>query len=351
MKKIAILTSGGDAPGMNAVLRGVVKLGARRGVQTYGVQRGFEGLIEGDMRQLTPRDVDVIGGSGGSELGCRRSQVFLTPSGREAAALNLKGFDGLIVVGGNGSMKGASVFCTETGIPVVGVPASIDNDIGCTSAAIGVDTALNTIVEACDRISDTARSHKRVFVLEVMGRDCGYLAQAGAVATGADAVLFREQGRTRGQMMSQLCSIIDDGFSEKRGKKQILILKAEGVAIPTSDLTAELQERVDRTHPEVTVRSVVLGYLVRGGRPSYRDRMIGGRFGVAALEALLAGKTNQMVAWRPFGGVGEQTVDPTVKLVSLDDVLMETARLLDGSSAVTMRRVTMMEGYAGVLAV
>jgi 6-phosphofructokinase 1 len=336
---------------MNAVLRGVVKLGARRGVQVYGVQRGFEGLIEGDMHPLYPRDVDVIGGFGGSELGCRRSQVFLTESGREAAAMNLKEFDGLIVVGGNGSMKGASVFGAESGVPVIGVPASIDNDIGCTSAAIGVDTALNTIVEACDRISDTARSHKRVFVLEVMGRDCGYLAQAGAVATGADAVLFREQGRTREEIMSQLGRLIDEGFSEERGKKQILILKAEGVTIPTNDLTAELQRRVDLTHPEVTVRSVVLGYLVRGGTPSYRDRMIGGRFGVAALEALLAGKTNQMVAWRPFGGVGEKTVDPTVKLVPLDEVLRETARLLDGSSTVTMRRVAMMEGYAGVLAV
>ena len=351
MKKIAILTSGGDAPGMNAVLRGVVKLGARRGAQIYGVLRGFEGLIEGDMRPLYPRDVDIIGGMGGSELGCRRSQAFLTESGREAAAQNLEGFDGLIVVGGNGSMKGAAVFGAFSGIPVIGVPASIDNDIGCTSAAIGVDTALNTIVEACDRISDTARSHKRVFVLEVMGRDCGYLAQAGAVAAGADAVLFREQGGTRDETFATLERIINDGFSDERGKKQILILKAEGVAIPTADLTLELQKMVDKTHPEVTVRSVVLGYLVRGGIPSYRDRMIGGRFGVAALEAILAGSTSKMVAWRPFGGVGEKTVDPTVKLVALDEVLAETSRLLDGSSAVTMRRVTMMEGYAGVLAV
>ena len=351
MKKIAILTSGGDAPGMNAVLRGVVKLGARRGVQVYGVQRGFEGLIEGDMSPMYPKDVDVIGGYGGSELGCRRSQAFMTPEGRAEAIRNLDGFDGLIVVGGNGSMKGATVLGKESGIPVVGVPASIDNDIGCTSAAIGVDTALNTIVEACDRISDTARSHRRVFVLEVMGRDCGYLAQAGAVATGADAVLFREQGSTREEMLEQLGNIIDEGFSEARDKKQILILKAEGVTIPTNDLTSELQERIERTHPEVTVRSVVLGYLVRGGTPSYRDRMIGGRFGVAALEALLAGKTCRMVAWRPFAGVGEKTVDPTVRLVPLDEVLVETGRLLDGSSAVTIRRVTMMEGYAGVLAV
>ena len=351
MKKIAILTSGGDAPGMNAVLRGVAKLGAQRGVAVYGVQRGYEGLIEGEMAPLGVREFDVMGGAGGSMLGCRRSERFRTAEGRALARANLEGFSGLIVVGGNGSMKGAHLFGQEFDFPVMGVPASIDNDIGCTAAAVGVDTALNTIVEACDRISDTARAHKRVFVLEVMGRDCGYLALAGAVAAGADACLFREQGRTRSEVLEALEELVISGFSEQVAKQQILILKAEGVDIPTQEIAEVLQRAVGPVYPEVTVRSAVLGYLVRGGTASYRDRMIGGRFGVAALEALLTGERGKMVAWRPFGGVGQRTVDPTVKLVDFEEVLSETVRLLDGSSSVTMRRVTMMEGYAGVLAV
>ena len=181
------------------------------------------------------------------------------------------------MVGGNGSLEGADVFARETGLPVVGVPASIDNDIGCTTLSVGVDTALNTIVEACDRVNDTGRAHKRIFVLEVMGRQCGYLAISSAVASGADACLFLEQGRSSEEILESLCAVIAKGFSKERGKKKILIIKAEGVEFPTRLLVDELQSFVDQAELGVSVRAAVLGHLVRGGAPSYRDRMLAGR--------------------------------------------------------------------------
>jgi len=348
--RIAILTSGGDAPGMNAVVRAAVKLCTRHGVEAIGVKRGFDGLIEGDFEVMTPQDVDDIGGWGGSVLHCARSTEFLRPEGRQKAAERLAGA-GLLVVGGNGSLEGADVFARETGLPVVGVPASIDNDIGCTTMAVGVDTALNTIVEACDRVNDTGRAHRRVFILEVMGRQCGYLAISSAVAAGADACLFLEQGRSAEEILESLKRVISVGFSEERQKKKILIIKAEGVHFPTPLLVRELQAFVDRESPGVSVRAAVLGHLVRGGAPSYRDRMLAGRFGVAAVEALVEGHTRVMTAFRPelIDGIGSG--DPMVKLVPFDAVREETIRLLDGSSNVTKRRVQMMENYAGVLAI
>jgi 6-phosphofructokinase 1 len=335
---------------MNAVVRAAVKLCTRYGIQAIGVSRGFDGLIEGDFKTLTPQDVDDIGGWGGSVLLCARSKSFRTEEGRQKAAAQL-GDAGLLVVGGNGSLKGADVFARETGLPVVGVPASIDNDIGCTTQAVGVDTALNTIVEACDRVNDTGRAHKRVFVLEVMGRQCGYLAISSAVAAGADACLFLEQGRDAEEILAGLKKVIADGFSEARQKKKILIIKAEGVQFPTPLLVRELQAFVDQENPGVSVRAAVLGHLVRGGAPSYRDRMLAGRFGVAAVEALFNGHSRVMTAFRPELVSGLGTGDPMVKLVPFDAVQEETVRLLDGSSDVTRRRVRMMENYAGVLAI
>jgi len=319
-------------------------------MKAIGVKRGFDGLIDGDFEVMTPQYVDDIGGWGGSVLHCARSQAFRTPEGRAKAASHLQGA-GLLVVGGNGSLEGADVFARETGLPVVGVPASIDNDIGCTTMAVGVDTALNTIVEACDRVNDTGRAHRRVFVLEVMGRQCGYLAISSAVAAGADACLFLEQGRSSEEILDSLKRVIQDGFSEQRQKKKLLIIKAEGVQFPTRLLVSELQSFVDTAVPGVSVRAAVLGHLVRGGAPSYRDRMLAGRFGVAAVEALTKGHTRVMTAFRPelIDGIG--TGDPMVKMIPFDLVREETRRLLDGSSEVTRRRVRMMETYAGVLAI
>lgn len=349
MPSVAILTSGGDAPGMNAAVRAAVKVCAREGVEVLGVQNGYEGLIDGRFERLLPKDVDRIGSYGGTILGSARSQRFMTAEGRAQAAANLKYTAGLLVIGGNGSLTGAHVLQAEHGIGVVGIPASIDNDIGCTSAAIGVDTALNTIVEACDRISDTARAHRRVFVVEVMGRHCGYLAMASAVAAGADACLFREGGKDEDQLVAELTAVIDRGFAPQRGKQRVLIIKAEGVEVPTDRIVRRLEGVAAEVGAEV--RGTVLGHLVRGGSPTYQDRMIAGRMTVTGLTALLEGKTDVMVGWQPWGAGGELTADPSCKLFSLNEVLEDTASLLDGSSEVTQRRVRMMEAFEGVLAI
>ncbi len=349
---IAVLTSGGDAPGMNACIHNIVKVCARQGVDVVGVRHGYDGLIAGDFLPLKPRDVDHIAGLGGTILGSARSMDFMTQEGRAKAAEQLVGHQGLIVIGGNGSMMGATVLAEETGTAVIGLPASIDNDIGCTSTAIGVDTALNTIIEACQRIQDTARAHRRAFVVEVMGRRCGYLAMASAIAANADACLFREQGKDEQTIVAEVGRIIDGGFHPDRDKKSILVIKAEGVEMSTDTLVRRLQEHVDRQGYGVDVRATILGHVVRGGSPSYQDRMVAGRLSVAAVQALLIGETAQMVAWQPWTeDHGIATRDPSVWRMPMRQVLAETDALLDGSSPVTQRRVRMMEAYAGVLSI
>ncbi|HMV68903.1 MAG TPA: 6-phosphofructokinase, partial [Myxococcota bacterium] len=235
------------------------------------------------------------------------------------------------------------------GVPVVGVPASIDNDIGCTTSAIGVDTALNTIVAACDRISDTARAHRRVFVVEVMGRDCGYLAMAAAAAAGADAVLSREQGRSEDEIVDRLDAVVRDGLAPERGKRRVLVIKAEGVEVETAALVRRLQERVDRHTPGVDVRGTVLGHLVRGGSPSFHDRLIAGRLAVAAIDALRTGHAGEMAAWQPWLP-GRDSVDPSVRMHPLEQVADETARLLDGTSPLARGRIDLLTRYEDVLA-
>lgn len=359
MKTVAVLTSGGDAPGMNSAIRAVARIGAARGVRVLGVEHGYEGLIDGRFRKLTygepgarlelDRDVDLMGGHGGTMLGSARSKRFLTPEGRARAFEQIReaGIEGLVVVGGNGSLTGAHALCGEHGARIVGVPASIDNDIGCTSTAIGVDTALNTIVDACDRISDTARAHRRAFVLEVMGRHCGYLAMASAVAAGADAVLFREQGRSEDDIVQAVVEHVRRGFSS--GKNRVLIIKSEGVEIPCTRLARLVSGQIEAELPGVDVRATVLGHVVRGGRPSYQDRMVAARLAYAALELLGAGRSDEMVAWGPTVDGGTQTGDPMVWHYPLARVLEETSALLDGTSELTRWRVSMLEKLEGVL--
>ncbi len=360
MRSIAVLTSGGDSPGMNACVRAIVRVAAAQGVRVLGVEHGYDGLMSGRFRELTKSlasgalmpdpEVDLIGNMGGTILGSVRSQRFMTPEGRRDAAKHLEGADGLVVIGGNGSLTGAHALARECGIPVVGVPASIDNDIGCTSTSIGVDTALNTIIDACDRISDTARAHRRAFIVEVMGRHCGYLAMASAVAAGADAVLFREQGRSQDAMTAALAEVLRTGFAPERGKKRVLIIKAEGIEVPTQALVDSLQRAIGRDLPGVDVRGVILGHLVRGGSPGAQDRMVAGRLGLGAFLALAKKQTDVMVAWQPNATGGTPTEDPSVQCFPLDRVLAETAALLDGSSPVTRRRVRMLETIEGALA-
>ncbi|MFL5318645.1 MAG: 6-phosphofructokinase [Myxococcaceae bacterium] len=360
MKAIAVLTSGGDSPGMNACIRAVVRVAASRGVRVLGVEQGYDGLMEGRFRELTralpsgalmPLDeVDLIAKEGGTILGSARSQRFMTVEGRKDAAKHLLQTDGLVVIGGNGSLTGAHHLAHECQTPIVGVPASIDNDIGCTSTAIGVDTALNTIVDACDKISDTARAHRRAFVVEVMGRACGYLAMASAVAVAADAVLFREQSRSEDALIAALADVARKSFSAERGKRRVLIIKAEGVEVPTASLVTGLQAAISKDVKGVDVRGVVLGHIVRGGNPTFQDRMVGGRLGLAAVMALAEKQTDVMVAWQPNAAGGTPTDDPAVQRFSIENVLSETAKLIDGSSNVTKRRVKQMEMIEGVLA-
>jgi 6-phosphofructokinase 1 len=253
------------------------------------------------------------------------------------------GVEGLVVIGGNGSLTGAHLLAREHGVRVMGIPASIDNDIGCTALAIGTDTALNTIVSACDNIDDTARAHSRAFVVEVMGRACGYLAMASAVAAGADAVLFREQKRSEEAIVEAVAEVIRQGFG--RAKRRVLIIKAEGVEIPCTRLVRKVEDRLGG--PEV--RAVVLGHLVRGGHPSFLDRQVSARLAYGAVAALLEGATDEMVAWNaPLPG-GIATSDASVKRFPLERVLQETAALEDGSSPVMARRLQLLQQVEGVL--
>jgi 6-phosphofructokinase 1 len=356
-RTIAVLTSGGDAPGMNAAIRAITKVAASRGVHVVGVVGGYTGLLEGRFRPLTSEvrgsvvpdpEIDAMAATGGTVLGSARELRFLTKDGRAPAAANLGRMAGLVVVGGNGSLAGAHALAGECSTPIVGMPASIDNDVGCSSSAIGVDTALNTIVDACDKICDTARAHHRAFVVEVMGRDCGYLAMAGAIAVGADAVLFREQGRSEEEIVAAAARAIRGAFEQGRGKQRVLILKAEGVSVPCTRLVRLVQEQLQG----VEVRATVLGHLVRGGNPSFQDRMIAGRLGLGAVTAVLEGATDIMLGWQgpPTGdGRGTPTGDPAVSRYPLQLVLEESAALVDGTSPVTKRRVQMMSLVEGVL--
>jgi 6-phosphofructokinase 1 len=359
MKRIAVLTSGGDSPGMNAALRAVAKLGAAQGLQVFGSLEGYDGLIDGHFRELTKVlsdgavsvdiDVDVAGGQGGTIIGSARSNRFREKEGRAKAAKELEklGAQGLIVIGGNGSLTGAHLLANETNIKVMGIPGSIDNDIGCTATALGVDTALNTIVEACDRISDTARAHRRAFVVEVMGRDCGYLAMASAIAMAADAVLIRESGKSEEQLIEDVRQVIRSGFG--RGKRRILIIKAEGITIPCTRLVRLTEEKMKEELPTLEIRATVLGHVLRGGNPSYQDRAVAGRLGFGALNSLLEGATDEMVGWLPPVPGGIATSDSSVHRFPLARVLEETKAVIDGTSPVTKRRVALMSAVSGVL--
>lgn len=356
-RPLAILTSGGDAPGMNAAIRAIAKVAASHGVPVVGVEDGYTGLLEGRLRPLTIREeggalgvdpeMDFLGSVGGTVLGSARELRFLTAEGRAPALETMASLRGLVVIGGNGSLAGAHALAGESKVPVVGIPASIDHDVGCTGTSIGVDTALNTIVDACDRICDTALAHRRAFVVEVMGRDCGYLAMAAAVATGAEAVLFREQGRDEATIVDALEQAIRRAFA-KRHKRRVLVLKAEGVTIPCTRLVREVQARLGDDFG-VDVRATVLGHLVRGGRPSFQDRMVAGRLGLAAVAAVLQGQTDLMVAWQAIVSGGTPTPDSAVTSFPLSRVLEQSRALVDGSSPITQRRVKMMETAEGVL--
>jgi 6-phosphofructokinase 1 len=356
--RIGILTSGGDAPGMNAALRGAVRVARALGLELVGIEEGYVGLLSGRARPLDLRLVDEAARRGGTVLGSARSKVFPTAEGQAEARRQIiaLGLRGLIVIGGNGSLTGARAIMgapTRDGGPLVvaGLPASIDNDLGCTSMSIGVDTAMNTIIEACDRICDTATAHRRTFVIEVMGRDCGYLAMTTAVAAGADAVLIRESGRTDEQLVEQVCRAMELAYQRDSGKRRVLVVKAEGVKFDTQQLKAAIDERIGRVLPDVDTRVTVLGHVVRGGAPSAFDRLLAARLAHAAVRALADGETGFMAGW--VGPGIRRTAcayDPYVVLSPLDEVLEETKKILDGSSPLAAWRKKIFEETEGMLA-
>lgn len=351
--RIGVLTSGGDAPGMNAALRTVAAAGIGRGHTVLGIRRGYEGLLEGDTVELSLEMLSGISRMGGTSLGSARSAVFPTPEGQRQARERLveMGLDALVVIGGNGSLAGAHLLASDRPCTIVGVPASIDNDIGHCGMAIGVDTAVNTIVDACDRISDTARAHRRAFIVEVMGRHCGFLAMRAGIAAEADAILYAEMGLDEDALVARLESVLSRCFVESSYHKRCLIIKAEGVEVPTSRIAERLREHLATIAPGVGLRETILGHVVRGGNPSGLDRTIAQRLGFAALVAAERQIHDVMAAWQvPDRSAGMETPDPEVRLVPHTEVLAETERLLNGESEVVKRRVQLLRQVESLLA-
>ena len=283
---IGVLTSGGDAPGMNAAIRAVVRTAAARHARVLGVLNGYEGLVNGEFRAMGARDVGGILQRGGTILQTRRSERFKDPKGQREAIrrMNEAQMDGLIVLGGDGSLHGAHVLATQ-GVKVIGVPASIDNDIWGSDMAIGVDTALNTIMEAVDKLRDTASSHSRAFVVETMGRNSGYLAVMAAIVCGAEIVLMPEVQST----VDEVAAAVEDAY--RRGKTHAIVMVAEGANIRPTDL-ARILEEMDLGF---TTRVTILGHIQRGGYPTAFDRLLAARLGTKAVELLLEGQTDIMV--------------------------------------------------------
>lgn len=282
---IGVMTSGGDAPGMNPCVRAVVRAAIQKGLKVYGIMGAYDGLMHGNFQEMGLRDVGGIMQRGGTILQTRRSLEFMQPQGQREAIrhMNNIGMDGLIVIGGDGSLTGANKL-VEQGIRVVGIPGSIDNDIVGTDMCIGVDTAINTIVDAVDKLRDTASSHNRAFLVETMGRRCGYLAVMAGLICGAEMVLIPE-------VEVHMKEIIDAiGNAYLRGKTHAIIVVAEGYQTHINDLAV----KIEKADVGFTTRVSILGHIQRGGKPSAYDRLLSTRFGVRAVEYLLEGKTGVM---------------------------------------------------------
>ncbi|WP_438969514.1 6-phosphofructokinase [Nonlabens sp.] len=289
INKIGVMTSGGDSPGMNAAIRAVVRTCAFHKIECVGIYRGYQGLIEGDFKEMNARSVNNIINKGGTILKSARSNEFRTKEGRNAAFAKAKeeGLDAIVVIGGDGSFTGAMIFSQEFNIPVMGIPGTIDNDIYGTTHTLGYDTALNTVVECIDKIRDTASSHNRLFFVEVMGRDVGHIALNAGVGAGAEEILIPEEDLGKDRLLESLKR------SRLSGKSSSIVVVAEGDK--TGDNVFELKDYVESNLPEYEVRVSVLGHMQRGGSPSCFDRVLASRMGVKAVESLLEGKTNYMV--------------------------------------------------------
>lgn len=288
VSKIGVMTSGGDSPGMNACIRAVVRTGIYHSLEVFGITRGYAGMIDNDINPMDSRSVANIIQRGGTILKTARCKEFMTKEGRVKAYENLKshGIDGLVIIGGDGSFKGAQIFSNEFDIPCIGIPGTIDKDIAGTDFTIGFDTAVNTAVEAIDKIRDTADAHDRLFIVEVMGRDAGYIALHSGIGTGAEHILIPEKKTDVEQVLASLQE------KEKRKKLVNIVVVAEGDDFGgANDLAKVIKDRI----PGFDIRVAILGHIQRGGAPSSMDRLIASRMGYSAVECLLEGKVNVMV--------------------------------------------------------
>ena len=288
IKCIGILTSGGDAPGMNAAIRAVTRSAIYNGIAVKGIYRGYKGMITDEIEEFKTQNVSNIIQRGGTILKTARCMEFKTPEGRKQAHDKLveHGIDSLVVIGGDGSLTGARIFADEFNMPIVGLPGTIDNDLYGTDITSGYDTALNTIMECVDKIRDTATSHERLFFIEVMGRDAGFLALNGAIASGAEAAIIPEISLEK----DQLAEMIETGFRKSKNSSIVLVAESE-----VTGGAMGVAERVKREYPQFDVRVSILGHLQRGGSPTAQDRILATRMGVAAVDALMDGQRNVMI--------------------------------------------------------
>ncbi len=316
IKCIGILTSGGDAPGMNAAIRAVTRTAIYNGFEVKGIMRGYKGLMTNEIVDFRSKSVSNVIQQGGTILKTARCKEFQTPEGRRQAYDNMRaaGIDALVVIGGDGSLTGASIFAQEYDVPIVGLPGTIDNDLGGTDSTIGYDTALNTIVDAVDKLRDTATSHERLFFVEVMGHTAGFLALNSAIASGAEAAIIPEIETE----VDQLAELINHGF--RKSKNSAIVLVAEN---PATGGAMGLARRVKEEFPEFDARVTILGHIQRGGSPTAIDRILASRMGEAAIEALMEGQRNVMIGIKngqmvyvPFPKAVRH--DKTIDRVSLD---------------------------------
>ena len=307
LKHIGVLTSGGDAPGMNAAIRSVVRCAIYHNIQVTGISEGYTGLLEGKLQQLNSRAVSNVINQGGTFLKSARCREFYQPEGRAKAAKQLKasGIDALVVIGGDGSFTGASTLAREHKISVVGIPGTIDNDIYGTDLTIGFDTAINTVLDAVDKIRDTATSHNRLFFIEVMGRDAGYIALYAGIGAGSEEILIPEKNRGIDYLLHSL------NRSNLAGKTSSIVIVAEGAK---SGGVYELAKTVEEKLPGYSARVTILGHLQRGGKPTCADRVLASRLGVAAVDALRDGTSGVMVGLR----------DNRISLTGLEKACKET---------------------------
>ena len=322
IQRIAVLTSGGDAPGMNAAIRSVVRCAVSKGWTTFGVRNGYQGLIDGLFEPMGTRDVGGILQRGGTILGSARCEEFKTFEGREHAirSLNRRGVDALVVIGGNGSQAG-SFALSEMGFPVVGIASTIDNDLYGSDVTIGVDTALNIALEAIDRLKVTASSHQRAFIVEVMGRNCGYIALMSGLAGGAEAITLPEIDTDIEVLADTL------RLAYEHGKSHALIVAAEGAKYNAAELTEYFKTNRDRHG--FSVRSTILGHVQRGGEPTAADRVLGSKFGLGAIEAIDRGEFGVLVGTQDNHIVTTPFSEVIGKSKPLDEDLLRLARILD----------------------